>query len=413
MNDGLKRGGFPAAGKSLRALMLFDGQAGLHELGFRGAGQTVGLLDSGVVSQAVEPSVAWRDTVTGVADVREKTTHGDHMARVIVDVAPDCRLGVVNVFNRDGLVTRKSIARGFEKAQRREVELINLSLGIRRFDATCTDDQPCVACRSATAAVGEGTFVIAASGNFGEEDATACPGSARDAISVQATDGPSDTSELVGEEPGDTGTSVSSAIVTGGCTLLRSALPDLTVAEFRRAISTTGTSLVRSPETRRAHFFRAFRFLEHVRAGGRTCDEKTGDRMVNEPLQPVAARLGAGPRTLSSLVGAMTPTERAQTRNAFERARGLLPWSATVHLGLGLLDEAEGLARAFTTALEVLRLDWCLAEGHALLSRQLRALGQDGAEVEDQIAHSLDAGDDLAASDMLFAGQARLQRPAL
>ncbi len=388
-----------------RALHLLDGYSGLHDLGFRGAGQFVGLLDDEITHGDLERFVAHR-AATAATQPRPGPTHGDRMLTSLVCAAPDCQVVSAGAFDDSGQVFRPAIVSGMEAlCADHRVRVINVSLEIVRLPQRCSSAAPCRACLSLRQAVDQGRIVVAAGGNQGEKSgAITCPAAESRALLVGATVGPQGSSAYDRNVPvhTETGTSVSAAMVSGGITLLLQALPGLTLAEIRAGLSTTATLLPSAPQgaagAGRAHFFRAFRYLEHRRCGGQA-DVAAAERLANEILHAL------GLSTADAALPTLDPAVTAAAIERVQRAIQLAPWSGAHHLWLGLLLEQQNAAASLLAAEEAVRLDWSAADTHALLSRVLRRIGDDfGGGIEQQIAGFLRRGEKLAAADALFAG---------
>ena len=389
------------------AVHLLTGQAGLHDLGFDGSGQTVGFLDDDITSDELAPFVLERLNPPTPAG-RRHPTHGDEMAASLVQAAPGARLLTFNVFDRHGSITRSAIREGIEAIRDHAgARLVNVSLQIVRNPAMCSPERPCTACRALREAADAGLIVVVAAGNQGApapgsiEEATGnvtCPAAEGGGITVGATTGPPGSSR-VDDDPqaaGVSGTSVSVAMVTGGIALLLQAFPAVTQDELKQALAETATILPHAPVAAvgagRAHFYRAFRYLEHRFQGGKT-DPVEAERVANVVLGGLGA-VG------SDLPLAEVPDD---ARESMGRAASLAPWSSELLLWIGLLNEEQNPAQALEAAAEAVRLDWTQAAAHRLISRLLERMGdQHGARVEATIADMLAAGQTLAAADTLF-----------
>jgi hypothetical protein len=387
------------------AVHLFDGHAGLHEIGINGNGQYVGLLDDEITSGDLTPFVAHRRASAGRLP-RSGPTHGDRMAYAIVRAAPGCQLVAARVFDDAGHVLRPAIVDGIAAVcADRRVRLVNVSLEIRRISARCSATAPCRACLALRQQVHAGRIVVVAAGNQGETNgAITCPAAESEAVIVAATTGPQGSSayEPPAQMHTETGTSVSAALITGGTALLLQAFPNLSSHELRDALTITATRLtlesVASVGAGRAHFYRAFRYLQHLRAG-RQVDVATAEGLANETVRTLAGASGAGPIT------ALEPQPLADSVARLRRAIELAPWGSELHLWLGLLSERHDVYGALLSATESVRLNWSDPDGHALISRLLHRLGNEpGATAELAIAEHLRNGRPLAAADALFNG---------
>lgn len=388
------------------AIQLLDGHAGLHEIGVRGAGQVVALIDSGVVDPRLEPYVVERLRRSGAGS--HVTDHGEAMARAIVQAAPDCRLQVVDVFDRSGLIDRRSVSEGLiAVSESGEARVVNVSLEIRRLPARCRVDRPCVACEAASDLTDRGRLVVCAGGNFGPAG-VACPGAARGVVGIAATTGPTGTpSSQATSVKTETGTSVAAAMISGGSALLFSAFPTIEAARVREALAATATRMpnatAREVGAGRAHFFRAFRYIEHVEAGG-VVDEDRAEQAVQTAISAFGTPNAATTLFAGLGQGSLPNRNRSELLKAFHESLRLCPWSSRLHLGVAILLAPAEPSVALLHVTEALRLEWGSPEAHDVLAAVLAPDDAFGAEVELRIAERLRAGEELDAAQALFEG---------
>lgn len=169
----------------------------------------------------------------GDGDVDEMTGHGTHVAGIVVQIAPAAGILPVKVLDSDGIGDAFFVAAGIYYALEQGADVINLSLG-STFDSRTVSD-------AVAAAAMQGVPVIAAVGNQGVERPEEYPASEAAAVSVAATDGDGNRADfsnfnaevdlsapgvdVASAAPGNqyvaaTGTSMSTAIVTGAYALL-------------------------------------------------------------------------------------------------------------------------------------------------------------------------------------------------
>lgn len=376
---------------------LTDGIAGLREIGLTGKGVTLALVDSALCEPAFDGWVADRlgEPITASPGTPQ---HADSMARVIVQAAPHVRLISVNVFDRRGRVTRPAIATGIELVKANHAaRLYNISLEIKRTTLFCSDMTFCDACLAVIRATDDDKIVILAAGNRGPGPNTlTCPAAAPSGIRVGATIGPRQSASQGSTGVGESGTSVSAALVSGGCALLMEAFPDLLYAELTAALTTTATHLPLAPSSAvgagRAHLYRAYRHIEQQRAG----------TIANVEL---AERLASDGVHILKRSGRRSKSAREESILALQQGIKLAPWGAQLHLWLARAAKLDNPLLAISAATEAIRLQWSLAEAHITLAGILRQLGDDhGCRVETFIAEQLENGDEAAAAEALFEG---------
>jgi len=237
---------------------------------------------------------------------------------------------------------------------------------------SCKADKLCSLCTKVNELAHAGLRIVVAVGNQGPgPDTLTCPAMAYCAFSVSASEtdylppgrmGRFLKRNLTGfyyyMGKGWTGTSVSAALVSGGVALLVSAFPDLRVAEIKDATKLTATRLGDEDGPREAHWYRAYKLIDHRRAG-RTFDPDLGYKHYQAGLE--RGRLGDYAASIVEL----------------EAAVALAPTSATFYDDLGVAQLRVGdVERALVTFRESLRLHWKLVAAHYhfawVLERQRR-----------------------------------------
>lgn len=159
--------------------------------GYRGAGVTVGVVDTGV--DYLHPDIAANyvggyDTFDNDNDPMDEYYHGTHVAATIIAVAPDIELYGIKTFPAGPNTDWSYIIEGIEWAvdpngdgdTSDHLDIINLSLG----SVGTPDDFRCQAIHAATEA---GVIAIISVGNWGYSGTIDSPGICADAISVGAT----------------------------------------------------------------------------------------------------------------------------------------------------------------------------------------------------------------------------------
>ncbi len=159
---------------------------------YRGAGVKVAVLDTGVDTDHPDLVSAISDTQDFTGEgIEDRNGHGTHCAGIIaarlndfgfVGVAPESRLLIGKVLNRDGSGTFRQIANGINWAVSRDADIISMSLG-----AMASTDDLFTAIHNALA---KGAFVICAAGNAGSlfENSIGFPGRYGGVITVASHD---------------------------------------------------------------------------------------------------------------------------------------------------------------------------------------------------------------------------------
>lgn len=222
-----------------------------------GDGVTVAIVDSGILASLDGVSghvlTSGYDFLAGDADptdatngidddgdghVDEQYAHGTFVASLVLAVAPDVQILPIRVLDADGRGTASGIASGIVYAVQHGADVINLSVRVPPGAFVVGD--------AIAYARSQGVQVVAAAGNSGSPD-VAPPSQVQDAIVVTAVDADDvkpgfashgslvDLSapgvDLSGSYPASPGTAVwsgtsfSTALVTGACALLQELHP--------------------------------------------------------------------------------------------------------------------------------------------------------------------------------------------
>jgi subtilisin family serine protease len=166
------------------------------EAGYRGAGIKIAIVDTGLDPD--HPDFAGR-VVAGASfvggDYRDQNGHGTHVAGIAAGdgsvlggkyrgAAPEARIYVARVLDRNGSGSMSGVMAGVEWAVDQQVQVMNLSLG----GAGSSDGQDALSL-TCNAAVAQGITVCVAAGNAGPGARTVgSPGAAEDVITVGAVD---------------------------------------------------------------------------------------------------------------------------------------------------------------------------------------------------------------------------------
>jgi subtilisin family serine protease len=129
----------------------------------------VAVVDTGVAAR--HPALAGRvlrgwSALTGHGGTADANGHGTQVAGIVAATCADCRVLPVQVAGADGEATDADIAAGIEWAARHGARVVNVSLA-----GPCVDP---VLERAIREAVAAGALVVAAAGNAGSTDPTAC-----------------------------------------------------------------------------------------------------------------------------------------------------------------------------------------------------------------------------------------------
>lgn len=158
----------------------------------RGQGVRVAVLDTGLDTD--HPDLAGaiddaRDFTGSRAGVEDRVGHGTHVVGTIgarrneqgvIGVAPECRLLVAKVLGDDGAGASEWVAAGIDWACEEGADILSLSLGSPRPDATLRD--------AVARAAARGKFLICAAGNTGRPNSVDYPARWPDTVAVGAVD---------------------------------------------------------------------------------------------------------------------------------------------------------------------------------------------------------------------------------
>jgi subtilisin family serine protease len=158
----------------------------------RGQGVRVAVLDTGLDTD--HPDLAGaiddaRDFTGSRAGVEDRVGHGTHVGGTIgarrneqgvIGVAPECRLLVAKVLGDDGAGASEWVAAGIDWACEEGADILSLSLGSPRPDATLRD--------AVARAAARGKFLICAAGNTGRPNSVDYPARWPDTVAVGAVD---------------------------------------------------------------------------------------------------------------------------------------------------------------------------------------------------------------------------------
>lgn len=157
--------------------------------GYTGAGVSVAVIDSGIVSAHEDLSVASHVDKTGLGSAEDVKGHGTHVAGIIAakknngkggaGIAPDATVHNIRVLDDNGSGTDDKIYQGIKAAIAKNVDLINMSLGGPGYNQVMQDVM--------NEAYSKGIAVFVSAGNDGIETIQ-YPACYKHVICVGATD---------------------------------------------------------------------------------------------------------------------------------------------------------------------------------------------------------------------------------
>ena len=152
----------------------------LHDLGFRGRGIRIGLIDTGVDLKSGDFDgkrfVAWKDLVNGRSSFYDDDGHGTFIAGLLFSkggflnrmegICPECEVVVVKAVSSVGYSNDSMISDAIDFCMDQDVDIILLSL-YRDQDYIEIGQRAMERCREA---VGRGIIVVAPAGDDGLDD---------------------------------------------------------------------------------------------------------------------------------------------------------------------------------------------------------------------------------------------------
>lgn len=149
---------------------------GIHLRGFTGSGQSIAILDTGLLTHHPDLSKRLVESIDFTnTDTEDRNGHGTIVALLATWTSPDASLYNVKVLDDSGLGTKEALIEGIQWAISRKPTVINISAGIcvkKWLFWDCKGD--CDVCQAANEAVEKGIVVVAAAGN--QPNTTYCPG---------------------------------------------------------------------------------------------------------------------------------------------------------------------------------------------------------------------------------------------
>jgi len=217
------------------------------QLGHRGQGQVVPIVDTGVNPQGL-PAGALQGQVdlTVDRDNIDHIGHGTLMAKFILGIAPEAKVFSVKALSNSGPTTREDLIKALDccAALQPPPRFINFSVAVRRgilWARVCTPKKLCALCTRVDELWHQGIATVAAAGNFSSRPGSiTCPAASRWSIKTRALEhrgeAPHGELELVG-------TSQAAAFMTGDLTLLASAFPKKPAANVYAVLHQLGVRL--------------------------------------------------------------------------------------------------------------------------------------------------------------------------
>ena len=188
--------------------------------------------------------------------------HGTHIAGIVSLVAPRAKLLIVRVLDSDGRGDVRSVAAGIRWATQHGARVINMSLGMLQSSPAINS--------AIVQAAGEGVLCVASAGNWGAETPQEFPARMGDVVAVAAVDAAEQPASFTSygsfvdlcapglavrsAYPGGlyrlwSGTSMSTAFVSGTAALLLANHPSWQPAAVRTRICSWSNALVNASAT--------------------------------------------------------------------------------------------------------------------------------------------------------------------
>lgn len=174
--------------------------------GLTGKNIGIAIMDTGIGSHPDliypnGPLYSFYDTINHHNGFYDDNGHGTHVAGIIAGngiasnriyegIAPDCKLHIIKILNKNGEGSIKNVSTGIDwilkYKDKYNIRIVNISVGsvsLKKFD----EDSPLV--KSINSLWEEGLIVVTAAGNNGPSDYTiGAPGNSRKIITVGTSD---------------------------------------------------------------------------------------------------------------------------------------------------------------------------------------------------------------------------------
>ncbi len=226
-----------------------------------GTGSRICIIDTGITATVVPNYAYGFDVISNNTNPIDDNGHGTAMGRIIYDIAPGSQLIVVKALNSQGVGYESDVIAGLEYCGQQNATIVSLSIGQGQYSGYC--DANLVA-QTVDGLTGNGTLVVAASGNNASTTGIVAPACARTALAVGASTANDSiapftnydstlalvapgtdilTKDTNGGDVAVSGTSASTAIVAGISALIQEGNANFssgTVAEKQNILIQTG-----------------------------------------------------------------------------------------------------------------------------------------------------------------------------
>lgn len=380
-----------------------------QELGRRGAGRRVAIIDSGCdlgIPRLRQRVDAVKSFVPGAAD-KDPLGHGTAVALLITEVAPECRLDIYQIA-RDGKPDESAVIDALKAVAESNADVVNISISAlspfqftaEQLQMAITDGDgsgkkhalespPCALCAAASDASAKGKLVFAAAGN--EPNTASCPARANgvaaagfqgkgDKVTTLKNGGMQHSAFAAGpaapqtllldlslaEIPGVLGTSFAAPLFSGAGALglSQKELSDYIVSNGAAAFPQLFQAIIRSsklnpnPELVKQisrWYLNAQRKLPHVHCQYQA--EVNAQAPHSDPSHCFSCGIFAEPIMVNHGLWLLETYQTESARSLLEAAHTVAPWSADATANLGAttceLGDIPGAIKLYELALQM------------------------------------------------------------